>query len=417
MPKINIDWKPVGAQRDFFLDDKSKFLHLSAGYGFGKTRSLIMKMLRLSYLNRPWPGGLVCPSFTDYKRDVLPALEDILYQFRIPYDHHGSDHKFRFPWSRGWLYVATAEKKLRGPNWGYAGINELTLIPLERYREVIGRVRLKGCRAPQIVSSGTPEGIASEYYELFVEKPFAGSRILYGDTRENAHNLDPGYIDRIIASYPKQLIDAYLKGLWVNMAGNRFYYSYDPIHNDDRTTKPNFDYPFHCSMDFNVDPFCAAIWQQKGHRMIAVDEIALEYGAGYKTTNMIDALIARGYLPTNTIIYPDPAGKARSTKGESDVEILNRAGYEVRVKGAAPKFRERQVNSNNLFEKGQIMINPDQCPKLKKDLLAVEQDPTTMEKSKKNPRLTHFSDGMDYMLDILYPFHGHRTTVTQTRIR
>jgi hypothetical protein len=417
MPKINIDWDPVGAQRDFFLDTDSKFLHLSGGYGSGKTTSLIYKTLQLSYLNRPWPGGLICPSFADYRRDVLPAMEDILYKHRIKYDYHGSEHKFRFPWSRGWLYIATAEKKLRGPNWGYAACNELTLMPIDRYREVIGRVRLKGCRAPQIVSSGTPEGIASEYYELFVERPFEGSRILYMDTRENAHNLESGYVDRIIATYPKQLIDAYLKGLWVNMSGNRFYYSYDPAFNEDKTVLPNFDYTFHCSMDFNVDPFCAAIWQQRGHKMIAVDEIALEYGEGYKTTNMIDALISRGYTPNNTIIYPDPAGASRSTKGDSDVKILRQAGYEVRVKSAAPKFRERQINGNNLFEKGYIMVNPERCPRMKKDLLAVEQDPITMEKSKSNPRLTHFSDGMDYMLDILYPFSGHRARVTQTRIR
>lgn len=394
------------------LDDKTKFLHLSAGYGFGKTRTLCFKLLDLSAKNKNLDGGLVVPSYTDFTRDVKVAFEDLFDEFKINAKYHGSEHKYSFPWTKGNLYVATAEKKIRGPNWAYAGINELTLIKLSSYREVIGRVRIKDAPNPQIASSGTPEGIASEYYEIFVEKQWENSRVLYGDTRDNAHNLSSSYIQSLYDSYPKQLLDAYMRGLWVNLQGNRFYFAYDSKKNETNQERDD-SMPYHIAIDFNIDPLTASIWQSFGNKLIAVDEIKLEGGEGYNTENLVTAMKSRGYTPNNSYLYPDPAGNARSTKGLPDNEVLKRAGYQVRVKTVAPRFRERQINANNLFEKGILMVNP-RLTGLKKDFLAVEVDPVTLEKVKKNPKLTHFSDGFDYMLDILMPFRGHGS---QTEVR
>lgn len=416
MSKIVLDPVLVGAQHDFIDDDYSRFLHLSAGYGFGKTTALCYKLLLLSMANRPYAGGLVCPSFPDFKRDVLPVLEDILAKHSIPYMYHGTDHWFRFPWSKGRVYVATGEKKLRGPNWAFACVNELTLLPIERYREVIGRVRVKGASVPQIASSGTPEGLTSEYYQIFVEAPWKGSRCLYGDTRENAHNLDPNYIQNLFNTYPKQLIDAYLKGLWVNLQGNRFYFSYDPKTND-KQTKAELHAPYICAMDMNVDPFCVSIWQRKGNKFIGIDEIVLEGGEGYKVENMIAAMEARGYTPENTTICPDPSAKNRNVTGKTVAQILKDHGFSVHMKPAAPRFRERQINMNNHFEKGLIEINPLTQPKTKKDFLAVEIDPITFEKKKDNPSMTHLSDGVDYMVDVYAPFNKHKSAIYQTKIR
>lgn len=406
----------VGSQWDFIQDTSTKFLHLSAGYGFGKTRTLCYKLLQLSKMNYPHPGGLVVPSYTDFSRDVKVAMADILDHHKIRFKYHGGEHWYKFPWTPGKLYVATAEKKIRGPNWAYAGINELTLISLERYREVTGRIRIKDAKAPQIASSGTPEGIASEYYSIFVENPWKNSRCLYGDTRDNAHNLEEGYIQSIIDSYPAALVDAYIRGLWVNMAGNRFYYSYDPMKHD-KANEADWSTYFHASMDLNVDPFCVTLWQERANRLVAVDEIILEGGAGYRTENMLDAMGQRGYTANNTFIYPDPSSKSRNTRGAPDAELMKQRGYNVRVRSAAPRFRQRQLNVNNRFDKMQLEIHPTKTPKLKKDLLAVETDPITFEKVKKNPQLTHSSDGMDYMIDILMPFTDHRSKVSTHTIR
>ncbi len=354
-------------------------------------------------INAPFDGGLVVPTFADFKNDVLPIMEGIFDSSGIDFKYHGTNHTFQFPWSKGFLRIFSADKKLRGPNVAYMGINELCLIPLERYLEAIGRVRIKDAPFPQIVSSSTPEGIGSPYYEKFVEKPMRGSKILYMNTMENAHNLDPNYIQSLKDTYPKQLIDAYLHGLWVSLSSNRFYFAYTPENNDNEIEKDD-NLIYHIGIDFNVAFLASTIWQDHGNKLVAVDEVVLEGGEGFKTENLIKALMVRGYTPRNSICYPDPSSRARSTRGDPDADIIKRHGYEVRIQNIAPRFRERQININNLFDKKGIEINPKTCPKLKKDLISVECDPVTIEKNKRNPLLTHASDSMDYLVSILRPF-------------
>lgn len=415
MSHLEINAQLVGAQYDFYHDDKTRFLHLSGGFGSGKSTVLVHKLLKLSMLNAPYDGGLVVPTFADFKNDVLPIMEGILDDNGIDYTYHGTDHKFQFPWSKGFLRVFSADKKIRGMNVAYIGVNELCLISLERYLEAIGRVRIKGAPFPQVVSSSTPEGIASPYYNKFVEAPMANSKILYMNTMENAHNLDPHYIQSLRDTYPQQLIDAYLNGLWVSLSGARFYYAYESSRND-KVNEPNWDEQFYCAMDQNVDPFCASIWQRHGNKFIGIEEIMLSGGAGYRVENMTAALKARGYNGNNTIICPDPTAKNRSVNGAPVREILEREGFSVVMRNVAPRFRERNINMNKHFERGLIEVNPKMVG-VKKDLIAVEMDPVNFEKSKKNQSLTHFSDGLDYLIDCYSPFNGHKQGAEVRKLR
>ena len=304
--------------------------------------------------------------------------------------------------------MATAEKPLKGPNWAYAVINELTLINFDRYRETIARVRLKKAPVPQIASCGTPEGLLSGYYKFFIEEPATNSRILYGSTRDNLHNIGSDYIETLRSAYDERQLEAYLDGKFVSVLGNRFYYSYDPQVNDDDSLVENPDYPVLISMDFNVDPMVATVWQwQMDGSIAAVHEIILRENAD--TNKMARALIDQGYKPDRTEIYPDPAGNARSTKGQPDIQILRNHGfYNIKMRPHAPPFRKRQLNVCNLLEKKKVKINPKHCPWMKRDLLLVTQDQSTLEKEKSSRELTHSSDGMDYMIDILFEYSGRK---------
>jgi hypothetical protein len=416
MSKFTCHYNANPHQKLFHNDLTSKFLHLSGGYGSGKTHSLCMKAIQLSYLNKGIPGGLVAPDFADFEKDVLPTMEDILNKHRIKFDYRAGRY-FQFPWTTAKLYLASAKKRIRGPNWGYALINELTLMPYVRYREVIARVRIKRSRYPQIASSGTPEGFGTDYHEHLIEKPFSdGVRVIYGSTLDNVHNLNADYIPSLTQSFDKVMLDAYLKGLFVNMIGNRFYYAYDTKNED--ITIPEFDgdEQVYVAMDFNVEHMTSTVWRYDGRCLRGIDEIVILNNAS--TEIMCDEMKRRGYFPDNTIIFPDTAGKSRRTSGKSDVEIIKQAGYrDVRYRQAAPQFRGRQLNGNNLLQKGLVKIHPERMPAMKRDFLAVIQDPTTTAKVKDNPKLTHASDGFDYMVDLLFPFSGKRSGVTVHKYR
>lgn len=421
-------YKKNAHQRPYHEDVTTRFLHLSGGYGAGKTHALVMKAFQLSWLNKPYRGGLVVSSFTEYKRDILPTMEEILEAHRIRQHctYHGTDKTWTFPWSKGPMHIVTAENPLKGPNWAYALINELAFIPFVRFRETMGRVRIKGAKYPQIASSGTYEGIHPEYDDFFWDKPNPSSRVITGSTRANAHNLDSTYISMLESAYDSKQIAAYIDGERINLMGNQFYYSYSAKRNEVPGYKiPENVFGFLVTLDFNVDPFCAGIWIRDAHGVVCVDQVKLSGGRGYDSREMIKALFSRGYTGRNCALFPDPAGQSRSTKGAPDVEQFRRGipeldipGFtEIHLKNSAPRMRQRQLNANNLLEKGIIRIDPVKAPDVKKDLLKVTQDPVTLEKIKTNPELTHFSDGMDYMVDILFPWSGSRSHTREERMR
>lgn len=434
MPRfIKINYTPVKHQREFHSDRQSKFLHLSSGFAGGKTFSLVMKAIDLHQINKPFDIGLFAPTIADYKKDVLPTIIEILESNHIPYEYHQTDKWFKFPWSKGKIQVFSCENKIRGPNLAAATINEVTLISFERYKEIIGRVRIKGAKCPQIASSGTPEGISHWAYEFFVENPDENKRIIYGSTRANSENLDPNYIKTLEQTYDKVMIDAYLEGMFVNMNSHRFYYAYNQNEHDDITIERIHGADVYVSLDFNVAPMCATLWHylpvkdedginkrneygQPLMQLLAFDQIKILDGA--ETKQMSQAMYQRDLSPDSTIIFPDPAGKQRSTQGKPDIEILKSLGWhQIRVKNVAPRFRARQLNTNNLLSKGLVKLHPKNCEGLKKDLLAVEQDTATFEKIKSNDQLTHFSDGFDYMADILFPLSGRKPESRVTKYR
>lgn len=413
---IKIKYKKNKHQAEFHRDIKTRRLHLSTGFGGGKTYAVCQKAIQLSWLNRHIPGGMVQGTFADFKKDWLPLMEEILDQNGINYEYKQSGKYgpfFKFPWSNAPAYIASAEKKIRGPNWGWATINELTLFPLVRYKEVMGRVRIKKAPFPQIASCGTPEGWASEYYEYLVEKPPRNTRIIYGSSKDNQDNLDEEYIDDLYETYDSKMQAAFIDGEWVNMAGDLFYYSYNPKINDDPTTEDNEWDNVHISIDFNVSPMIAEVWQYDGMQLIGIDELVIEDNA--RTYNMCSLLDESGYGPKRAFVYPDPSGKSRKTTGDPDIKVMEDYGYVVRKKKKAPTFRERQINTNNLLEKARVIINPKKQPRLKKDFLGVALDSIRLEKDKSNTSLTHASDGFDYITDILMPFKGHRNIQLSTR--
>lgn len=414
------DYKKSQSQSDFQTDLMSAFLHFSAGFGAGKSYALCMKLFQLSYLNRPYAGGLMATSYQDFMRDIYPMIDELCFKHKIQYHYHKTQHWYKFPWSRGKVYVVTAENKIRGPNWAFGLINELTLIDFSRFQDFIGRVRVKGAKHPQIASCGTPEGVLTGYYDFFIDKKSPNVKVVYGNTMDNADNLSPAYIESLKLAYDEKTLEAYMAGKFINMTGNQFYYAFNTERNEDRSLALD-DGNVHCAMDFNVDYMSATLWNLRSDskglpKIIGADEIVLEQNAD--TKKMAEALFARGYDPDRTIIYPDPAGNARSTKGQPDIEILKQAGfYNIKVRTKAPPMRRRQLNVCNLLEKGRIVYNPLKMPNLRKDFLLVEQDKVTLEKVKKNPALTHTSDGVDYMCDILFPFSGNKPSSQVYQLR
>lgn len=404
---MKIKYDRLAHQQVFDDDLTSNQCLLTSGFGGGKTFALLMKHLKLTKINRNVASGLFVPTYTEFTRDVSPLMEQILVDNGIDPVYHKTEHYYRFPWTKAKTYVITCETRIRGPNLGFCSINEPGLISYQRFKEVLGRRRLPNVPVPQLNMAGTPEGTAHWLYEHCVLKSLA--KVVFGDTRKNVF-IDPDYVRQLEQNYDKVMLQAYLEGKFVNMNGAMFYYAFTRAKNCNNEIKWNREKhrQIDICVDFNVQRMTSSAWYHEDGPK-AFDEMVIPDNAD--TNKMCLMWKARGYTPDVSTVFPDPSGNSRSTKGLSDVKIIESHGYRVRFKPRAPGFRDRQLCVNNLLDKG-LQINPEKCPTLLRDYEGVEQDVATHEKIKDNPELTHASDGADYMLDILYPLSGKKPEVT-----
>jgi len=193
---------------------------------------------------------------------------------------------------------------------------------------------------------------------------------------------------------------------------NSFYYSFSREKNISEEAKYNDNLPIHVGLDFNVGYMTASF----SHKVFIngrfeqhfFDELLLQGDSN--TQQMGVALLAR-YPNHKMIVSCDASGKNRSTTGVnsllSDVAVLRSVGItNVRFKNQNTRLRNRQLLVNGLFDHGQIKVNPA-CKLLTRDYDSVEQSKVDYTKIKDSAgKLTHFSDGADYVLDFEYTLPG-----------
>jgi hypothetical protein len=153
---FKIKYAPFPSQKEVFEDDSTKFLLHSAGLSAGKTYNMCMKVLKMSYLNRQGSCGILVPAYSDFSRDVYPTMMKISDNNNLGLQFNRQEKTFRTRWTGYPIYVFTAEKPISGPNLVGGVVNEFSLVPYERIKEFLRRMRVQ-CKHPQMVLTGTPE--------------------------------------------------------------------------------------------------------------------------------------------------------------------------------------------------------------------------------------------------------------------
>lgn len=353
--------------------------------------------------NQGLAGGYLCPTIKMFKRDVLPTIKDICEQNDIVYEFNKSDSVFYFPLTRSTIYVFHAEdngQSIRGPNLAFGLINEVTLVSKESFDAFIARVRLKDAGLLQIAMSGTPEEF-NWAYEYFIESPREDTELIFGNTRENYH-LHESYVKMLESSYDELMIKQFVDGQFVNLNGNRAAYAFDRFKHLDDTITKNERMPIWVSIDFNINPMSAVLWNRMDirskHALEAFDEICLQGANTYDLAKAIKEAVG-----TEVALYPDPAGKAGSTKSNfSDFDILRQAGFRNIKFKSQISVRDSLNCMNNLFSKDQIKIHP-KCKNLIADLEQCKIREGLHEIDKRNPKRSHWLDGLKNMCEYEFP--------------
>lgn len=187
--------------------------------------------------------------------------------------------------------------------------------------------------------------------------------------------------------------------------------------------KPSKYIPILIGLDFNVNPMCWTLGQQKLKQFYWFDEIYIRNTTTQECAGVLvqklKKIIDDGLkAEPQVVIVGDPAGNSRNTKStESDFAIILNAlkiagiKYENRTPEKAPPVKER-VNTVNTHLKSadgavNMWIHP-KCKQLKYDLERCswkEGDQLILDKS--NPDLTHSTDSIGYPIHVLSPLTSH----------
>lgn len=244
------------------------------------------------------------------------------------------------------ICIKSAEQgdNLRGESLSFLVIDEFCDIDLDSVWHQILRPSLSDQKAPALFI-GTPKAgnqSARDLYDNYLTKK--------GWMSFSYSTIDGGFVDeeeieqaRLDLS-PKVFAQEYLAS-WISLSNQVFEYFGD--HNVQAVTKPTALEPLIVGMDFNVGKMLAQVGRTTNTGIEYFDEIVLENS---NTTEMCDEIRSR--YPRNPItVFPDASGQARksSSAGQTDLIILQNAGFTVKVNRTNPSVKDRINCANSLF--------------------------------------------------------------------
>lgn len=417
-----------------FLEMPHKFKAFVAGFGSGKTwvgcSSLGKHFLEFPRVN----AGYFAPTYAQIRDIFYPTVDEALYPWGFSVKIRESNKEVDLYHGRrfyGTIICRSMEKPetIIGFKIGKALVDEIDILKTEKartaWRKIIARLRfLKEGLQNGIDVTTTPEGfkfVHSQFVEQVRIKPELAEMygLIQASTYDNEINLPDDYIPSLLASYPEQLIAAYIDGQFVNLKTGSVYVAYNRTLNacDDQTQAGE---TLFIGMDFNVGKMAAIVHVKRLGLPCAVDEIV----NAYDTPDMIRRikekywLYADGrYVPSCAIrIYPDASGDSRKSVNASatDIQLLKDAGFQVIVNHSNPPVKDRINSMNGMFCNAvgarRYKVNHHKCPtytaSLEQQAWAENGEPD------KTTGHDHTNDAGGYFIQNEYPINKRTVTTS-----
>jgi hypothetical protein len=403
-----IEYNPLPSQARFHKSE-ARFKGFSGPIGSGKSQALCQEAIKLSYLNAGRVGLLGAPTYPMLRDATQATLLEILETNRIPYEHNKAENTLVMKDTRSKILFRPVDEfeRLRGTNLAWFGVDELTYCQEQAWVVLEGRLRDPKARKLCGFAGWTPKGY-DWVYRRFLANRVKGYEVVIAAAHENQHLLRkiPDFYERLKHSYDAQFYEQEVLGRYLSINAGLVY---NAFKREDNVTETKVDpgAPLLWALDFNVDPMCSVVAQVKGERVTVLDEIVISRAT---TLQACEEFHARFHGHTAGVyIYGDATGNRMQTTGSSDYETVRkffrREGYErisYKVPRANPPVHERVelVNAKLRSAAGEINLVVDQkCRELIKDFEEVSYKPlTTIIDKDKDPRRTHLSDALGYLV-------------------
>ena len=392
-----------------WLTSKKPINGLVGGLGSGKTFIFLRKTLanHISKINTSGisNGWIIYPTYDLAEELFIRPFIDMLQEYGIDYDYNIAKHRIQTGYGTIKVYQLQKPQRIIGASLNFIGFDEFDVESWKNcdmaFKKALGRMR--GSEDCEIYIVTTPEGYHYTH-KIFVQDNNDDRFIVHGKTTDNKA-LPESYIKLIENTYPSALIKAYRDGEFVNLTALSTFYNFRRSEHV-KKVKYNPALPIHLGMDFNLHPItCTLLHYSENSRpkVQVFDEIELHHsGQAEILTETLIREIKQRYPNKRYIAYPDPSGKSKSTSAlHSDHDLLRKAGFELRVKPAAPRIAD-SVNAVNKALEKDVIIDP-KCKGLIIDLEQVTNLPNSRNIDKSNSSRTHFTDGFRYFIDYNLP--------------
>lgn len=398
---------PLAPTQRAFVTSKAPYPCFVGGFGSGKTAAAMARAMALKVACREQSIAYYLPTY--------PLIQDIAFE-RFPelcerkgwaFKLNRQDAVMEFP-GAGRIVFRNMEQpdRIVGYEVAHSLVDEIDIMATEKARQawnkIIARNRQK-CGMPNTVGvATTPEGFKF-VYDRWQRAPAPGYVLYRAKTEENAPNLPADYIDNLRASYPPNLLAAYLDGEFVNLTQGSVYAEFDRVLNGSSETIRQSE-PLHIGMDFNVGRMAAVICVLRDSEPHIVDELT-----GILDTPAMIAAIKSRYVGHSILVYPDASGGNRKSQNasESDIALLRAAKFNVLVPTSNPAVRDRVLSVNQMIHaegKRRLHVNADLCPVLVECLEKQAWDKNG--EPDKSGDLDHSPDALGYLINYRWPVRG-----------
>lgn len=388
-----------------FAKSRYQYPAFVGGVGSGKTFAGVLRLLSLKSQCVGQDVAYYMPTHDLVAQVAFPRVEHLLDTFQVrakfyrspPYwvDTPGWDGRIIFR-------TMDSPEKIIGYEVAHSIVDELDTLPDDKaedvWNKVIARNRVRSVLPASVGVTTTPEGFRF-VYRRWKKDVRPGYKLYRARTADNAHNLDPGYVDNLVNTYTGALQQAYLDGEFVPMRTGRVYGDFDRALNASRETIHRVQRePLHIGMDFNVSHGAAVVFVLRNSEPHAVEELT----EVFDTPAMV-ALIKQRYPGHQIMVYPDPTGKARDSSGASqtDLALLRQAGFHVLAFSGSPAVKDRVLAMNVMITKRRLRVNVDGCPAFVEAL--EKQAYTKNGEPDKSSGLDHVVDAAGYFVLYRYP--------------
>ena len=417
---------PLNKSQYEFLTLRKKYKALVTGFGGGKTYVGCLSLGNHFFEHPRINAGYFAPTYPQIRDIFYPTVEESAHSqgFRVDIKEGNKEVHFY----RGRIYYGTVKcRSLDNPGSiigfkiGKALVDELDTMKAEKAKQawikIIARMRYKIDNLMNGIDvTTTPEGykfVYQQFYKQLLDDPklkeFYG--LVQGSTYDNIKNLPDDYIPSLLASYPSQLVDAYLNGQFVNLVDKPVWREYDKVLNDSDAVVDGNE-PLKVGIDFNVGRGCAIIHVERDGFLVAVDEVI----DSYDTPDTIRVLQER--YPDNPITcYPDASGKNRKSVNAtvSDIALLKHTGYRVVNNRANPAIKDRVTATNAMFLNGdgerRYKVNSRTCPFYSDALVQQVYDKNGLPEKGEN-KGDDVTDAGTYPIAYLYPIRKPITDIS-----